>query len=234
MKPTVKVVILDDHQGIIDGYIYRLSSARNIEVVATITYGDELEPALEAHLPDVLVLDVQVPISADNPNPFPVLNILPKILKKYPDLSILVITMHAQPMLVKTILDAGVSGYILKDDRVSIQALASVITMIVEGGIHLSQDVYKVLMQPQTPEYSNNLNPRQLEALTLCSAYPDESTAQLAIRMDIEGSTLRNLLSGAYIKLGVRTRAAAIAKAHQMGLISINPLDLQKLDNEMG
>ena len=106
--------------------------------------------------------------------------------------------------------------------------------MIVEGGIHLSQDVYKVLMQPQTPEYSNNLNPRQLEALTLCSAYPDESTAQLAIRMDIEGSTLRNLLSGAYIKLGVRTRAAAIAKAHQMGLISINPLDLQKLDNEMG
>jgi DNA-binding NarL/FixJ family response regulator len=234
MKTRIKVVILDDHQGIIDGYIYRLSSARNIEVVATITYGDELEPALEAHLPDVLVLDVQVPINADNPNPFPVLNILPKILKKYPDMSILVITMHAQPTLVKTILDAGVSGYILKDDRVSIQALALVITMIVEGGIHLSQDVYKILMQPQTPDYSNNLNPRQLEALTLCSAYPDESTAQLATRMDIEGSTLRNLLSGAYIKLGVRTRAAAIAKAHQMGLISINSLDLQKLDNEMG
>jgi DNA-binding CsgD family transcriptional regulator len=64
------------------------------------------------------------------------------------------------------------------------------------------------------------LSKRQLEALSLCLSYPDSSTADLANKMSISNSTVRNLLSGAYIKLDVHTRIAAVTKARQLGLIS--------------
>lgn len=54
----------------------------------------------------------------------------------------------------------------------------------------------------------------------MCAAFPDASTAELCQMMNIANSTLRNLLSGAYLKLNVRSKAAAIARARQMGLIT--------------
>jgi DNA-binding CsgD family transcriptional regulator len=59
-----------------------------------------------------------------------------------------------------------------------------------------------------------------LEALSLCAAHPGASTAELAKKMNIAHSTMRNLLSGGYLKLKVRTRAEAVARARQMGLIT--------------
>ena len=59
--------------------------------------------------------------------------------------------------------------------------------------------------------------------LSLCAAYPNSKTAELAGKMKIADSTLRNLLSTVYFKLGVQTRAAAIAKARQMGILTPNP-----------
>lgn len=215
----IRVAILDDHQGIIDGYLYRFSKSPDIEVVATIRYGEELEPTLKQSQVDVLILDVQVPISAGDKNPFPILYVLPKIIKAYPSLSILVITMHAQRSLIKALLEAGVNGYILKEDQTSIRNLASIIRLVAEGEMYMSQSVTQLLISSQPSDFTQPLSPRQLEALALCAAYPNDSTLALADRMEIESSTMRNLLSGAYLKLGVRTRAAAIMKAQKMGLI---------------
>jgi DNA-binding CsgD family transcriptional regulator len=53
----------------------------------------------------------------------------------------------------------------------------------------------------------------------MCAAYPDASTAELADKMNISHSTMRNLLSGTYIKLNVRNRTAAILRAQQLGLL---------------
>jgi DNA-binding CsgD family transcriptional regulator len=64
------------------------------------------------------------------------------------------------------------------------------------------------------------LSIRQLQALSLCAAYPDALTTDLSKEMAIANSTFRNLLSGAYIKLNVHTRAAAIAKAQSLGIIT--------------
>ena len=61
MSPKIRVTILDDHQGIIDGYLYRLNKNPEIEVVATANYGKDIEPLLTHHPTDVLILDVQVP-----------------------------------------------------------------------------------------------------------------------------------------------------------------------------
>ncbi len=218
LSKKVRVAILDDHQSIIDGYLFRLNQTPEIEVVGTATYGEKLEFMLANHPTDVLILDVEVPTSADNPYPYPLLHLIPRLLQTYPDLHILVISMYSQPSLIKAIMDAGASGYITKDDYATIQELGNVVRTIANGGIHLSHQAYQKLLK-KLPEESTP-TARQLEALSLCASYPDATTADLANRLGIANSTMRNLLSGVYVKLDVRNRTAAIVKARQLGLIT--------------
>lgn len=216
MKNKVQVTIMDDHQSIVDGYRFRLQNVPEIEVVDILSYGDDLEPALSKNLVDVLLLDVEVPISPKNPNPYPILHSIPKLLQLYPDLAVLVISMHNERGLIRAIVEAGASGYILKDDRERIQELGKWVVSVANGGVCFSEKALKAFLKKQ----DESLTTRQLEALSLCASYPNSKTAELARKMKIANSTVRNLLSSAYVKLGVQTRAAAVAKARQMGLIT--------------
>ena len=94
---------------------------------------------------------------------------------------------------------------------------------VANGGIFYSQRANEILMKGGDEQEDYILSPRQLEALSLCASYPNESSAQLAGRMSISHSTIRNLLSGAYLKLGVQTRSAAVTKARQLGIIPPPP-----------
>ena len=216
----IRVTILDDHQTIIDGYRFRLGNSLRVEIVSAISYGDELPGALENNPTDVLLLDVTVPVSADNPNPYPILHVIPDLLQKYPDLVILVISMHAERSLIRAVMEAGASGYILKDDQASLRDLENVIATVANGGIFLSRQASEALLRQGPAKDDSLLSKRQIEALSLCLSYPDCSTAELAQKMSISHSTVRNLLSGAYLKLGVRNRIAGVDKARQLGLIS--------------
>lgn len=221
MSSKIRVAILDDHQSIIDGYIYRLGQIPEIEVVATATFGDELEPMLAAHSLEVLLLDVQVATAPDNLNPYPILHLIPKLVEKYPDLNVLVISMHNQPTLIKAVMEAGASGYILKDDQATIVELGNIIRTVAKGAIYFSQQASQQLFRKIPGD--STLTIRQIEVLSLCAAYPNATTAELANRLGVANSTIRNLLSGAYIRLDVRNRAAAIAKVQKLGLIASPP-----------
>jgi DNA-binding NarL/FixJ family response regulator len=227
MTAKIRVAILENHQGIIDGYQYRLGDTPDIEIVATAVCGEALEPMLAQGSVDVLLLDVHVPTSPENLNPYPILHLIPRLLQSYPNLTILVISMHTERKLIQAVMETGASGYILKDDRATIRDLASVIRSVASGGIHLSQYAYQQLEKGYSGNKEQLLTPRQLEALSLCAAFPDISTSGLASELFIANSTARNLLSGAYLKLDVRTRTAAIAKARQMGLL---PPDVPQFD----
>ena len=213
-----RVAILEDHQSIIDGDLFRLSPYPDIAVVATATSAEELEPLLARSKPDVLLLDVSVPTSPENPSHFPINQVIPKWLQAYPQLSILVISMHNVPTLVRTVMKAGASGYILKDDQASIQELGGILRSIANGGVYLSKEASSHL-QTRTDEESL-LTARQLQALSMCAAYPDATTYDLADKLGVAHSTLRNFLSEAYLRLEVHNRTAAIARARQLGLIS--------------
>lgn len=216
IKNKIRVIILDDHQSIIDGYRYRLSQVPEIEIVATLSYGDELESALKAKPVDVLILDVQVPTSPDNLNFYPILHVIPRLLQQYPELMILVISMHSEPSLIRAIVDAGAAGYLLKGDSKRVQELGKWILALVNGELCYSEKALEALVSRREEPFT----PRQLEALSLCAAYPNSKTAELARKMEIANSTLRNLLSAVYVKLDVQTRAAAIAKARDLGIIT--------------
>jgi DNA-binding NarL/FixJ family response regulator len=219
MFKSIRVSILDDHQTILDGYRFRLSNSSKVEIATTLRFGSDLYVALDEYPTDVLILDINVPTSQENPNPYPILYEIPRLIQKYPNLAILVISMHNDRSLVRAVMEAGANGYILKDDQTMLVDLENVILSIAAGGISLSRDVNKILLQTSTLE-DVSLSQRQLEILSLCLAYPDDTTADLAHKMSIANSTVRNLLSGAYIKLGVRNKAAAIAKARKLGVIT--------------
>ncbi|NOT03003.1 MAG: response regulator transcription factor [Anaerolineales bacterium] len=218
MNKKIQVTILDDHQNIIDGYVFRLNKNPQIEVAATINFGCELEATLAEHPTDVLLLDVSVPTSAKNPNPYPILHAIPRLLEIHTSLGILVISMYAERGLIRAVMDAGASGYILKDDQNTARDLGSVVMSVAGGGVYFSQQAHQLYIKHLSKE--SELTVRQLEALSLCAAYPNNTTAEFAKMMSASNSTVRNLLSAAYLKLGVNTRAAAIARARQLGLIT--------------
>lgn len=220
MSKKIYVIILDDHQSIVDGYLFRLGKIPEIEVVATIGYGEDLEKALEKNPADVLLLDVGVPMSPSNHNPYPILHVIPKLLESHPNLAVLVISMFAERGLIRAIMEAGASGYILKDDQPTIQDLGNVVVSVANGGVYFSQKAHQFFLNQRTQKTDDLLTPRQLEALSLCAAYPNLLTDQLAQKMAISNSTVRNLLSGAYVRLAVSNRAAAIAKARELGVIT--------------
>jgi DNA-binding NarL/FixJ family response regulator len=219
----VRVAILDDHQSIIDGYLYRLSKTPEIEVIATLTYGEELEPTLAKHPADVLLLDLSVRTSPDNPNPFPILHVIPKLLQRHSNLSVLVISMFSEPGLMRSLIEAGASGYILKDDQSAFRELGNVVLSIAHGGIFFSKKAHNLYLQAETQNGSELLTPRQMEVISLCAAYPDATTSDLAEKMSISNSTVRNLLSSVYLRLGVHSRTAAVEKAREMGLVTPRP-----------
>ena len=223
VSPKIRVAILDDHQGIIDGYLYRLGNHPRIEIVGTASYGEDLESIMAKTPVDVLLLDVSVPTSAENSNIYPILHIIPSLLEIHSDLNILVISMHEERRLISAVKESGANGYILKDDQLVIRDLPNIIMEVANGGIFYSQKANEILMKRGDEQEDSILSPRQLEALSLCASYPNESSAQLARRMSISHSTIRNLLSGAYLKLDVQTRSAAVTKAQQLGIISPPP-----------
>jgi DNA-binding NarL/FixJ family response regulator len=224
MDTKIRVAILDDHLATVMGYVSLIMEQDSqIEVTAKMSYGEELEPTLEKNPVDVLMLDVTVPTSQENKNPYPILNMIPKLLQTYPSLNILVSSMHTDRGLIRAVMEAGANGYLLKDDQAALKSLGSVIRTVAGGGIHFSpvaHDLYKKSLSAQNDE---TLSPRESETLSLCAAYPDATTAEIAQKMKIKNPTVRNLLSNAYVKLGVRSRAAAIAKARELGLITPYP-----------
>lgn len=228
MTAKVRIAILDDHPSTVDGYLQRLQDVPQFEVVGTAAYGVELEPMLASHPAEVLLLDVNVPTSAENRNPYPILHAIPQLIQSYPDLTVLIISMLNDRHLIQGVMDAGASGYILKDDGAAWRELGAIIQSVAAGGIYLSQEAHQQLLKRQPKGTDPALTFRQQEVLSLCCAYPDISTADLATKLNLRASTVRNLLSNAYLRLGARTRAGAIAKARELGLITPLPPGIEK------
>lgn len=217
MENTVRVAILDDHQSIIDGFIYRLTPARDIQVVANAAYGEDLLPMLRNNDPvDVILLDMSVPTSETNSNQYPMIFALRSLMDEFPRLKVVVISNFKEKGLVKAAIEHGVRGYIFKDDQASIQQLARIVMIVAAGGNYFSAGAYYEMTEEKS---KRNLTPRQVEVLTVAAAYPDESTEDLAKRLMISGSTLRNILSNAYTRLGVRTRSSALDRVRQLGVV---------------
>jgi len=217
MSHSTKIAIIEDHQGIIDGYKFRLQNAEDIEIVDIAMNGEELDALLAVRQEiDILIMDINVPVSSQNNNYFPILQLVPKILENHTNIRDLIVSMLSELNLVKELVDAGISGYVVKGDVESIRALPTVLRKIHRGELYFSESINGKLQ-----EFVNQfgLTNRQLEILSVCAAYPDLTSDQVAEMIDITSSSLRTTLSAVYSRLNVRSKAAAIFKAKDLGLI---------------
>jgi DNA-binding NarL/FixJ family response regulator len=224
MTDPIRIALLEDDAALLESYQQRLSAAPHIVVAGAVSTGAELEALLAAQPVDVALLDLAVPAGPENPAPYPLLTALPRLLQAYPALHALVIARHTDRSLIGAVLETGVSGYLLKDDAATLEALAAVVTTVARGGLVFSANAFHSLPR-RGPRTGPRLTARQQEALALSAAYPDAPLAELAQRLGVMNSTARNLLSGAYLRLGVRNRASAVTRARQLGLIAANGLN---------
>lgn len=212
----INVALLDDHQTILDGYRFRLSTAEDIQVVDMALYGEGLMGMLTRHRVDVLILDVSLPISPENNKQYPIQTYVGKIATSYPNTVVLVISMSENKFRVRELVQAGVRGYVLKDDRTAINQLASVVRTLSGGGSFYSDKIEKIVAE-MPPNVT--LTPRQIEILSLMAKHPDWTSIDLAKSLGVSNSTVRNTLSQAYKRLGVPNGKAAIWRVRELGLI---------------
>lgn len=218
MKEVVQIGILEDHIATATGYKALLETNKQLKIIWTGQYFSEVEPNLKLNKTDVLILDVGVDNSPIDSNPFPILYVIPKLLEKYPEMAILIISMYNRRALIRATRHAGAAGYILKDDLESFEKLDKIILQLAKGGIYYSPEVEKLLSLPT--EDHPALTKRQSEILSFFASSPNLTTGQLAEKLHLAPSTIRNHLSDAYLRLGVSRLPSAISKARKLGLIT--------------
>lgn len=220
----ITIGILEDHIATAMGLKAQLDLNPRLSVTWMAQYYQDVEANLIKYPTNLLILDIGLPNSPEETEPYPIFHVIPELLHTYPEIKILVVSMHSRPALFKAIKDTGASGYILKHDGESFNRLDEILLDIYENdSIHYSPEVLRVLTETnQLPHLTN----RQTQILSLIRSKPGISNVELANLLVVAPSTIRNHLSDIYLKLGVSNRTSAIIKAQNLGLL---PGDVEDL-----
>ena len=176
---------------------------------------------LEKQKIDVLILDASVPISAENNAQYPIFKVIPQIKENHPNTKILIISMHNSKAFIINLAKVGVDGYILKNDTESIENLAEIVHFIHNDGTYFSPSAQAYITEDNDPDNQDHqLTSRQIEYLSYFNAYPNMTSEEIAEKLEIAPSTLRNTLSTIYMRLQVNKLPAALIKARKLGLIT--------------
>jgi DNA-binding NarL/FixJ family response regulator len=232
---TIKVVLIDDHYLIHEAVSHQLDGHQDISLAAMGTAGEELEPLIEAHQPNIVLVDLNIPpkkgTTIRQTGCYPVLPAIRRLRKKFPQTHFVILSGAATSSLLEGALEAGASGYLLKDDELSLQ-LPDALRAVYHGGLYFSREASRHFFSSpaggSTPP--PHLTSRQLEVLRVIMENTDRTYAEHARSIGISEDTLRNHLRIVFEKLGVSSLAGALIHALQLGLL---PLDLSA-DSDQG
>jgi len=210
---TITVLIADDHPIVRSGIRNELLHHSDIEVMGEAVSGDEVLPLVGELRPDVLVLDINMP-------GMKAVQVLRNLAEVEKPPQVLVLTAYGDPENVLGMLKAGARGYLLKDS--SPVEIADGVRVVAEGMTWLSPAVASVLVESREGEKEpfdeELLSLRELEVLQ--SVAQGYSNAKISERLSISEGTVKNHITNIYDKLGLHTRAEAVAWAWQNGVIS--------------
>ncbi|GAB6261880.1 response regulator transcription factor [Photobacterium sp. 53610] len=132
----IQVLLVDDHQVVMEGFKARLDNETNIEVVATAVNGAEALKQAARHRPDVVLMDISMPeMNGIEATRF--------FRRDYPDIKVLILTMHDNREYILQVMQAGASGYILKE--VSAEEMVQAIEAVHQGGSYFCRLVAETL-----------------------------------------------------------------------------------------
>ncbi len=206
----IAIAILSNRQIEIDGIHYRLAGEHDICISGVARCGAALPQLLFRGGADLLLADQATPTAPDDATPYPILQCLPDLRRAYPGLKIALVAARGESSDARRARREGAVGLLLKSDHAAWSNLAQVVRQLALGDHYVSPS----LGDPWAERESGRagLTPRQFDLLSLLADYPDMTTYEAALRLDIAHSTVRNMLSQSYARLGVSTRAAAIAR----------------------
>lgn len=203
----IRVLLADDHPLVRSGIRATLLGEGNIEVVGEATNGAEVQTLCADLHPDLLLLDLSMP----GPSP---LETISGVRELSPQTRVLVLTAYDDDAYVRSVMNVGVDGYLLKDEAT--EALVGAITSVVQGGTWFSRVVMQKFVDTRHgQEVSVTFTPRELELVSGIARGWDNR--KLAVEFDLAEQTVRNYISRIYEKLGVRSRAEAVVWARKNG-----------------
>ena len=200
-EPNITVVLAEDQGMVLDAFASLLGLQPGIEVVATATDGDAALAAVREHDPDVLLTDIEMPGRTG-------LDLAADLRRLGLRARVLIVTTFARGGYLRRALEAGVSGYVLKDAPIAelVNALRRV---------HAGEHVVAPALALAAWDQANPLTERERQLLV---AVADGATnAAIASNLHLADGTVRNYLSTAMAKLAARTRYEAAQTARERG-----------------
>jgi len=208
-------MIVDDHPVVREGLRQLLEIGGDIQVVAEASDGLECLRFIEDNLPDIIFMDIRMPgISG--------IETTRLVSKKYPNVKVIMLTIYADDQYVKEAILAGAKGYVLKN--VTREELINVIQHVTESGAFLDPTVTATVLGEMRKERDRVdvgekavLTQRELEVLN--GIVHGLRGRDIGERLHISEYTVRSHTKSIYRKLKVSSRAQAVLKAGQQGLI---------------
>jgi NarL family two-component system response regulator YdfI len=218
MIDRIRVLIADDHQVVREGLRMILEAEEGFQVVGEAADGVEAVELTGQAQPQVILMDLRMP-RMDG------LEAIERIRAQWPQVAIVILTTYDEDDLMVRGLRAGALGYLLKDT--SRQELFDCLRAAARGDALLKPEVIARVLSsaPESPvgrkhrgAHEITLTERELEVLE--GAAQGERNKEIAARLGITERTVKAHLTSIYNKLGVDSRASAVAVAMQSGLLS--------------
>ena len=198
----IRVLLAEDQAMIREALAALLSFEDDIEVVAQVGRGDEVAPAALASKPDVALLDIEMP-GMDG------LTAAAALQAALPSVKIVILTTFGRPGYLRRAMEAGASGFVVKDSPAD--RLARTIRQVLNGQRVIDPELAAAALT----EGASPLTPRERDVL---AASQDGATiAEIAAALYLSEGTVRNYLSACIQKTGARNRTEALRVAQERG-----------------
>lgn len=203
-EPPINVVFVEDHQRYRESLEFFLNNTKKVHCRSFETSEKALE-SIDARQPDVVLMDIDLP-GMDG------ITCTKAIREQWPELPVLICTVHEDDERIFNALRAGAAGYLLK--RASVDEIVDALVDILTGGSPMSPAIARKVVQSFEEKPLNTgpdaLTPREQEVLDLmCTGLRDK---EIADRLDVSITTIRTHLRHVYDKLHVQGRVEAVNK----------------------
>ncbi|MCG3883512.1 response regulator transcription factor [Photobacterium leiognathi] len=211
-EQTIKVVIVDDHQVVIDGFMARLQLEPDIDVIGTASNGIEALEVISQLDPDVILMDISMPIMNG-------IDATAQIKKQYPDAKVLMLTMHDNREYIMKVMQVGAMGYMLKE--ISAEKMVQAIKTVNQGATYFCETTSQTIFtQAAAPIAAPEVNPlsRREEGI-LKHVAQGLSSKQIAKALDISYRTVETHRQNIKHKLDLHSTAELAKYALEKRLV---------------
>ena len=209
----IRVLLVDDHQIIVDGIKSLLENTDHIKVVATASDGLEAIETLKVLCVDVILMDIDMPklngIDATR-----------QVHEKYQDVKIIMLTMHSESAMIKNLIEIGVNGYLLKNS--SKEELLDAISRVAKGEQYFSSEVTMSLLNHQKSKdkkSDSQIDFTQREIEIIQHLADGLTNKEIGDKLYISHRTVDTHRTNIMKKVGVNNVARLISFAIKSGLV---------------